>query len=241
MTRVEVLGNGKLDISSHNAPGVSLGSIEGTGNVFLGANSLTVGSTNRSTTFSGAMQDGGVSGSTGGSLTKIGTGTLTLSGANTYTGGTTITGGLLIIGASDALPSSGAITLNGGTLVGKFSNSFGALTIGAAGGTIDFGGSGSSLAFADSSAATWLGGSLTILNYATGDSLRFGSSSSALTSAQLGLINFGGSNPSGALLSDSGYVLPTGAAIPEPSTCAVIFGFAALGCAVWRRQRRHSV
>lgn len=43
--RVEVFGNGNLDLSLHNAPGVTIGSLEGTGNVFLGAQNLTVGAT----------------------------------------------------------------------------------------------------------------------------------------------------------------------------------------------------
>ena len=63
-----------LDISQHNAPGVTTGSIEGSGLVFLGGVNLTVGTNNLSTTFSGLMQDGGISGGTGGSLTKTGTG-----------------------------------------------------------------------------------------------------------------------------------------------------------------------
>src|SRR5439155_16275992 len=41
--RVAVFGNGNLDISGHGSPGVAVGSIEGNGNVFLGANNLTVG------------------------------------------------------------------------------------------------------------------------------------------------------------------------------------------------------
>jgi hypothetical protein len=57
--RVEVFGNGSLDICAHNAPEVTVGSIEGDGLVFLGANNLTVGSNSLSTMFSGVIQDGG--------------------------------------------------------------------------------------------------------------------------------------------------------------------------------------
>ena len=92
---MEVFGNGTLDISQHDPPGVTTGSIQGNGLVFLGGVNLTVGANNLSTTFSGLIQDGGFSGGTGGSLRKIGTGTLTLSGANTYTGGTLINAGTL--------------------------------------------------------------------------------------------------------------------------------------------------
>src|SRR2546430_1263615 len=70
--RAAGFGNGNLDISVHDAPGLTTGSIKGNGDVFLGANSLTVGTNNLSTTFSGVMQDGGTNGGIGGSLTKAG-------------------------------------------------------------------------------------------------------------------------------------------------------------------------
>src|SRR5205814_8446809 len=103
---VKVFGNGNLDISAHSAPGVTIGSLEGSGNVFLGANNLTVGSNNLSKTFSGVMQDGGIFTGTGGSLTKIGTGAFTLSGANTYTGATTVNGGALFVNGSTSSSSA---------------------------------------------------------------------------------------------------------------------------------------
>ena len=65
---VEVYGNGNCNISGHNSPGISFGSLKGDGLVSLGTNTLTVGTTNLSTDYSGVIQDDGA-------LTKIGTGT----------------------------------------------------------------------------------------------------------------------------------------------------------------------
>jgi autotransporter-associated beta strand protein len=101
---------------------VSAGSIEGAGTYFLGSNQLTVGSNNLNTTLSGVISDCGPSGTnclnmgaTGGSLVKVGTGTLTLTGTNTYTGGTTVAGGLINFNAASNF-GSGTIILNGGGL-----------------------------------------------------------------------------------------------------------------------------
>ena len=118
LAQVEVFGNGNLDLSGHHLPGMTLGSIEGDGAVFLGINSLSVGSNNLSTAFSGVIQDGNRfgGGGAGGALTKIGTGTLTLSGANTYLGTTTINAGTLKVDGSIV----SAVTVNnGGALAGS--------------------------------------------------------------------------------------------------------------------------
>ena len=110
-SRVELFGNGSLDISSHFHRPVTVGSIEGDGIVFLGANNLGVGSNDLSTTFSGVIQDGGL----GGLLTKIGLGTLVLSGTNTYSGTTRVKGGVLQV---DGSISSNAVVNHSGRLAG---------------------------------------------------------------------------------------------------------------------------
>jgi autotransporter-associated beta strand protein len=112
--RVEVSGNGILDIGVHDSPSLTIGSLEGDGLVSLVSNSLTVGRNNLDTSF-----DGLISGT--GYLTKIGRGTLTLTGANTYTGRTVVkqgalsirdrTGGLTVI--------AGSVEVDGGTFGGS--------------------------------------------------------------------------------------------------------------------------
>ena len=128
--RIELFGNGRLYILLFGSPGITVGSIEGDGNVFLGSNRLTVGSNNLSTKFSGVMQDDGTSGGIGGSLNKIGTGKLVLSHRNFYTGGTTIKRGRLVInniGGSGT--GSGPVQVNRGKLGGK-GEIAGAVTVG---------------------------------------------------------------------------------------------------------------
>ncbi|MET4069926.1 autotransporter-associated beta strand protein [Bradyrhizobium sp. S3.2.6] len=98
---------GTVDISGLTSGGMTSGSIEGAGNYVLGANTLTTGSLNTST-----QVDGVISG-TGGGLTKVGTGTLTLTGTNTYTGATTISAGTLALSGFGSISSSSVVTVNG--------------------------------------------------------------------------------------------------------------------------------
>src|SRR5262249_33709610 len=131
---------GIVDFSNTAGPAndsnISAGSIAGAGNYFLGSNQLTVGSNNLSTTVSGVISDCGPtgldcsagSGATGGGLTKVGSGTLTLSGANTYTGPTLVNGGILNVTGSLVL----AVTVNsGGMLTGN--GTIGGLDVGSGG------------------------------------------------------------------------------------------------------------
>jgi autotransporter-associated beta strand protein len=125
-------GTGALDISFLSSAGTTAGSIEGSGNVFLGSKTLTIGGNNLSTAFSGVIQDGGWAGGSGGSLTKGGSGALTLTGANTYTGATTVNGGTLSVNGSIA--SSSLLTVNAGGTVGGTGTL--PLTVIASGGTL---------------------------------------------------------------------------------------------------------
>src|SRR5260221_633975 len=115
IARAVTNGSGRFDISGLTGLGMGIGSIEGSGNYFLGSKTLTVGGNNLSTAVSGIIQDGGINGGTGGSLTKVGTRTLTLTGANTYTGTTTVNGGSLIV---DGTVESAQTLVNASGLLG---------------------------------------------------------------------------------------------------------------------------
>ena len=111
-----IILSGTLDMSGHNTPGVSTGSIEGSGTIILGPNTLTVGSSRLRRTFSGTIEDGNVA---GGSLSVIG-GQLVLTNESTYTGGTSIIGGTLLVNnPAGSATGAGAVQVNGGTLGGS--------------------------------------------------------------------------------------------------------------------------
>jgi fibronectin-binding autotransporter adhesin len=120
---------------------VRIGALSGNG-VFQssynnsGPNTLEVGALNTSTTFSGVIAGGNAG--TNMNLTKVGTGTLTLSGTNLYTGTTTIDAGTISISNDSNIGAGGPVTLNGGTLLttaGVYNTH--TFTIGSSGGTID--------------------------------------------------------------------------------------------------------
>jgi autotransporter-associated beta strand protein len=89
----------------------SLGALTGSQSLVLqntssAAVALTVGSNNSNATYSGNLSDLGV----GGSLTKTGNGTFTLTGSNSYTGGITINAGTVVLVPGCSI-NGGAITL----------------------------------------------------------------------------------------------------------------------------------
>ncbi len=81
----------------------TLGGLKGAESLAIGSVALTVGNNNQNTTYSGTLS--GVTGS----LTKIGTGALTLSNANTYSGATVVNVGSLLVNGS--LSSTSGVTV----------------------------------------------------------------------------------------------------------------------------------
>ncbi len=97
-----VISGGTLQIGN----GVSGTSVTNTGGVL--DNSSLIFNQGNNAVFSAAISGNGT-------LTKIGTGTLTLTGTNTYSGGTVLNNGTLIIASAGALPDGGNLTIGSGT------------------------------------------------------------------------------------------------------------------------------
>ena len=176
----------------------TIGSLAGSGSVTLGANTLTTGADNNSTTFSGAISG------TGG-LTKTGTGTLTLSGANSYTGTTSVSGGILSVTGGSAIADGGAVTVSSGAT----------LSLGAAETIGSLAGAGSVTLGANTLTAGGNNGTTTFSGAISG--------SGGLTKAGTGTLTLSGTNTyTGATtLSGGGLTVSGGSAIGDTSAVSV--------------------
>ena len=124
-----------------NGSSISIGSLAGAGTITTslpnpGTDTLTVGSSGASTTFSGNIVGGtGTgSGSQALALMKTGAGTLTLSGNDTYFGATTLSAGTIAAGSTTALSSNSALVVTSaagsvGLNLGTFNNGVASLTL----------------------------------------------------------------------------------------------------------------
>lgn len=114
--------SGTIDLT--NGPSdQSFGSLAGGGTVLMAYGTLTVGSLNTDTTFSGVIDDSSI----GTSLTKVGTGTLRLTGSNNYSSLTTVSAGTLlannssgfVFGTGNSVDVENGATLGGSGLIGN--------------------------------------------------------------------------------------------------------------------------
>ena len=241
LSAVTVNTGGSLLLRSTND---TIGSLAGTGivgGVQVGSYTLTTGSNNASTVFSGTLVDAATGTSTF-AFKKIGTGTQTLSGTNNYSAGTTISAGTLLVANTKAL-GSGSVSVEGGTL-----NLFGGST-----GNLDIG-SGSNFSLTNGSVAFTLGvvydtisgtGSFSltggvfdlqnsVVDYTASYQILSGFAS-GVVGGGFGIINYDTTNYDAAV-SSSG--LLTFTAVPEPSTYALLS--LALSGAAFLRFRRKS-
>jgi autotransporter-associated beta strand protein len=104
---VRIGAQGQLRLLGHSD---TIGSLAGSGIVELLGGSLVTGNDNTSTTYAGVIS--GI----GGTVTKVGTNSFTLSGNNAYTGPTFVKGGTLIVLGQQ--PQSDVTIETGGTLGG---------------------------------------------------------------------------------------------------------------------------
>jgi autotransporter-associated beta strand protein len=171
---VQVAGGALLDI---NGGTQTIGSLSGAGTVTNSnervAANLIVGGDNTSQTFSGAIT---ATVPANLALTKIGSGTQTLSGENNYTGGTTVDAGTLALGAAASLPGNTAVTVSGTLDLVTFGGNVSLLN---GSGTVDHSGQGSSTLTVGSGDFTGAiensGGSLGLLKVGNGELILSGS------------------------------------------------------------------
>lgn len=205
--------------------------------VFGGAGNLSL---------SGVISNSTGVGSTGTTITKNGTGTLTLSGNNTLSGIVTVSNGTLLVeNTVGSGTGSGNVTIQNGATLGGDGIISGSVTFDAGAKfafsttkTLDV--NGASVSFGGFSIANLVGldnlvadGTYTLIG---------GSASISSTS----LSNLGSGNSASLGLNKSAYfdlssgdlqVIVATAAIPEPSSFAILAGLAGLGLAGLRRRR----
>ena len=145
-TATVTVNSGRLSIGGSDTV-ASLAGSGGTVNVATGA-TLTAGNAS-STSYAGSITGGG-------NLTKVGSGTFTLSSASSMTGTTTVTAGQFTVASANLLADTSAVVVNGGVLSLGGSDTIGSLA--GSGGTVAIGGNALTVA---QSGSTSFAGALT--------------------------------------------------------------------------------
>jgi autotransporter-associated beta strand protein len=136
------LNNSGATLECFGAANVALGSLGGSAGTLRNSDpalqpaTVTVGALNSTASFGGLLADN----TAALGLTKVGSGTLTLTANNTYSGGTLISGGTLALQGATASTGSGSVTVQSGA---TFAGSGTATTVSVqAGGTLEADGGG---------------------------------------------------------------------------------------------------
>jgi autotransporter-associated beta strand protein len=143
---------------------ISFGSLTGNGHIQAntsGTKTISAGALGLNDTFSGTLAANGANIL---ALTKVGSGTMTLSGNNTYTGATTVSAGRLVLNSSGAINSASALTVSNGAAFDVSAK--GAYTMGTGGTTIGIGATTAGLFDGSTTTAVTLGNALA-LNFDT--------------------------------------------------------------------------
>lgn len=191
---------GVITVQDATAP--SIGALSGGGSLTLGDRTVTIGARGTNTTFSGTISG------TGGSLTKTGVGTLTLSAPNTYSGTTTIAGGRLALTNSGSI-GSGGLSLGTAGVFDLGGRTGGTYTLPASGDLVGSGtllGAGKTLAVLGSFRPGNSPGTVTVdtgftLDLASSGTSLFEITSPAFTAGSYDLVDGGGNVVLGGVLS----------------------------------------
>ena len=212
--------SGTLDMAD---VALTTGSLTGSGNLTnlsgTAAQLVTIGNDNTSpAAYSGVISTGSA---TSVALTKLGTGTLTLSGANTYSGATTVNGGTLKAGiTTQAFGLNSAVTLAntiGATLdITGFANTIGSLTGGGTiGGNVTLGATTLTIGTDNTSPAAYAGiisGTGAISKSGTGTLILSGTNTyTGTTTVSAGTLKLGSASALGA--TSSGTTVANGAVL----------------------------
>ncbi|HXB12614.1 MAG TPA: fibronectin type III domain-containing protein, partial [Bacteroidia bacterium] len=209
---------GNLSTSGGAAGTGGSGGAQGTPGTFI------INNAGSSDVISGVLAATGPSGNTSGTLTKSGSGFVTLSNTNTYNGATTISAGTLQTVSTSSIPANSNVLINsGGTLNGSgtFTETLGTLTL-SGNATITYTSGVPQFKFANSSSVSWGSNLLTVNGWtgtggssgsSTGGKLFFATSTAGLTAGQLTAITFSSYPPGASYVtspSTTGEVVPTG-------------------------------
>jgi len=205
-------------------------------------------------TITNIIADSTASQKTAFTITKFGTGTLTLNAVNTYTGATTINAGTLALGASGSISTSSAITVAAGATFDTSAkssyafNTANATTVGVGATTAGLINS-AAVTFSSASLVLDFGSTSTLLSSyniltKTGFTGDFSNVTATGTSIS-GSFTFTNNMTKDWTLTSGGYDLTfseslgtlTVTAVPEPSTYAAIFGALALAGTAFSRRR----